>query len=108
MAPGQGKATAVEFAQAKVKQALAAANKQEQAGAHRLSHVRHPTKVSPWLELTRWPEYLRGQDLATVVVLAELPDPATKLLLVAFADSMARLINCAYHTIRNHWINKFD
>jgi hypothetical protein len=26
----------------------------------------HPTAVSPWLELTRWPEYLRGQDLAAV------------------------------------------
>ncbi|KAJ0413686.1 hypothetical protein BJY00DRAFT_319573 [Aspergillus carlsbadensis] len=23
----------------------------------------HPTKVSPWLELTRWLEYLWGQDL---------------------------------------------
>ncbi|KAL4912955.1 hypothetical protein BDW62DRAFT_206027, partial [Aspergillus aurantiobrunneus] len=23
----------------------------------------HPTEASPWLELTRWPEYLRGQDL---------------------------------------------
>ncbi|KAF7184795.1 hypothetical protein CNMCM7691_006403 [Aspergillus felis] len=27
----------------------------------------HPTAVSPWLELTRWPEYLWGQDLAAMI-----------------------------------------
>ncbi|KAF7174530.1 hypothetical protein CNMCM5623_007704 [Aspergillus felis] len=26
----------------------------------------HPTEVSPWLELTCWPEYLRGQDLTAI------------------------------------------
>jgi hypothetical protein len=42
----------------------------------------HPTEVSPWLELTRWPEYLRGQDLTTVALLGTLPDPREELLLV--------------------------
>ncbi|GFF85997.1 hypothetical protein IFM47457_07011 [Aspergillus lentulus] len=32
----------------------------------------HPTAVSPWLELTRWPEYLRGQSLAAAALL-DLP-----------------------------------
>jgi hypothetical protein len=32
----------------------------------------HPTEVSPWLELTRWPEYLRGQDLTAVALLGNL------------------------------------
>ncbi|KAF9882619.1 hypothetical protein FE257_005953 [Aspergillus nanangensis] len=40
----------------------------------------HPTAVSPWLELTRWPDYLRGQDLAAVALLGCMPDPSTEAL----------------------------
>jgi hypothetical protein len=41
----------------------------------------HPTEVSRWLELTRWPEYLQGQDLTAVALLGNLPDPAWEPLL---------------------------
>ncbi|GFF59837.1 telomere-associated RecQ helicase, putative [Aspergillus udagawae] len=47
----------------------------------------HPTEVSPWLELTRWLEYLRGQDLTTVALLGNLPDPAQEPLLALFSAS---------------------
>ncbi|KAG2001178.1 hypothetical protein GB937_010415 [Aspergillus fischeri] len=69
---------------------------------------KHPTDVSPWLELTRWPEYLRGQELGAVAELGTLPDPTREPLLEVFAASVARLIQCAYCTIRDHRINEFD
>jgi hypothetical protein len=53
----------------------------------------HPMAVSPWLELTRWPEYLWGQDLATVALLGCLPDPAMELILMQFSASIKQLIN---------------
>jgi hypothetical protein len=100
--------TAAEFARAQVERVLAANEEQAQAQTHHVDVDKHPTEVSPWLELTRWPEYLHGQDLVAAAALAQLPDPATEPLLAAFADSVARLINCAYHTIRDHRINEFD
>ncbi|KAL3486233.1 hypothetical protein BJX62DRAFT_242224 [Aspergillus germanicus] len=68
----------------------------------------HPTEVSPWLELTRWPEYLRGQDLTTVALLGALPDPREEPLLVQLSASVQRLINQAYHAICDGQINEFD
>jgi hypothetical protein len=52
----------------------------------------HPTKVSPWLELTRWLEYLWGQDLMAVVLLGSLPDLAQEPLLALFSASIEWLI----------------
>jgi hypothetical protein len=68
----------------------------------------HPTAVSPWLELTRWPEYLRGQDLAAVALLGCLPDPAMELVLVQFSASIKRLIDQAYQVIKDGHLNEFD
>jgi hypothetical protein len=48
----------------------------------------HPTKVSPWLELTRWPEYLQGQDLTAVALLGCPPNQDIELLLVQFSASV--------------------
>ncbi|KAL6228589.1 hypothetical protein BDW75DRAFT_246594, partial [Aspergillus navahoensis] len=66
------------------------------------------TEVSPWLELTRWPEYLRGQDLATVASLGGMPDLQTEPLLAQLSASVQRLINQAYQAIRSGQINEFD
>ena len=60
----------------------------------------HPTEASPWLELTRWPEYLRGQDLTAVALLGCLPNPRTEPLLAQFTASVQRLIDQAYQAIR--------
>jgi hypothetical protein len=68
----------------------------------------HPTKVSPWLELTRWPEYLWGQDLTTAALLGCPPDQDTEPLLVQFSASVQRLVSQAYHAIQSGQINKFD
>ncbi|GFF61387.1 conserved hypothetical protein, partial [Aspergillus udagawae] len=68
----------------------------------------HPTEVSPWLELTRWPEYLRGQDLTAVALLGCPADPVQDPLLTLFSASVERLIQQAYQTIRSGQINEFD
>jgi hypothetical protein len=43
-----------------------------------------------------------------VAALGALPDPTKEPLLVAFAGSVKRLINRAYHTIADRRINEFD
>ncbi|RHZ49046.1 uncharacterized protein CDV56_103939 [Aspergillus thermomutatus] len=68
----------------------------------------HPTAVSPWLELTRWPEYLRGQDQAAVALLGCLPDPAMELVLLQFSASIKRLIDQAYQVIKDGRLNEFN
>ncbi|KAF7131459.1 hypothetical protein CNMCM5793_004684 [Aspergillus hiratsukae] len=68
----------------------------------------HPTAVSPWLELTRWPEYLRGQDLAAVALLGCLPDPTMEPVLLRFTASIKRLIDQAYQAIKDGRLNEFD
>ncbi|KAF7184834.1 hypothetical protein CNMCM7691_006833 [Aspergillus felis] len=101
--------TLAERIRAHVNQAL-----QEREAAAELANSQvpslsaHPTEVSPWLELTRWPEYLRGQDLTAVALLGNLPDPAQEPLLALFSASVERLIQQAYQTIRSGQINEFD
>ncbi|KAF7174580.1 hypothetical protein CNMCM5623_008001 [Aspergillus felis] len=89
--------TLAERIRAHVNQAL-----QEREAAAELANSQvpslgaHLTKVSPWLELTHWPEYLQGQDLTA--------EP----LLALFSASVERLIQQAYQTIRSGQINEFD
>ncbi|KAL4862774.1 hypothetical protein BDV12DRAFT_202716 [Aspergillus spectabilis] len=100
--------TASEFTQAQVEQALAADQDHEQELTHCIPKVKHLTEVSPWPELARWPEYLGSQDLTAAAQLGAMPDLTTEQLLVGFADSVTRLIDSAYCTIRDHRINEFD
>jgi hypothetical protein len=99
----------VERIRAHVNQAL---QKREAAAELANSQVpslsAHPTEVSPWLELTCWPEYLRGRDLTAVALLGNLPDPAQEPLLALFSASVKRLIQQSYQTIRSSQINEFD
>jgi hypothetical protein len=101
--------TTVELIRARVDQALRegeAAAEVEDGQVPALAT--HPTEVSPWLELTRWPEYLRGQDLTTAALLGCPPDQDTEPLLVQFSASVQRLVSQAYHAIRSGRINEFD
>jgi hypothetical protein len=68
----------------------------------------HPTEVSPWLQLTKWPDYLRGQDMDAVALLGGMPDPDTEPLLVQLSASVQRLLDQAYQAIRSGQINEFD
>jgi hypothetical protein len=102
--------TAPEFIQAQVRAQLqeALAEEAELDVVVPAPAQKHPIEVSPWLELTQWPRYLQGQSFTAVAALAALPDPTQEPLLVAFAGSVKWLINRAYHTITDCWINKFN
>lgn len=79
-----------------------------------LQAVTHPTLVSPWLEMTRWPTYLRGQDLMEASLLVQLPpirppgeNNTDGVLLTIFA-ALDRIIECAKTSISEDKINAFD
>jgi hypothetical protein len=96
--------TAAEFALAYVRQALRV-DPNEGGGVQR---TRHRTEVSPWLELTRWPEYLSHHPLDAVAALGAKPEPDREPLLVAFAESVRRLMEAGRQAITEHQINHFD
>jgi hypothetical protein len=49
---------------------------------------KHATEVSPWLELTRWPEYVGTCDLVAAAALGALPDPSQEPLLVLLVETV--------------------
>ncbi|GFF55267.1 hypothetical protein IFM46972_10226 [Aspergillus udagawae] len=72
-----------------------------------VSSLRSP--VLPHLLASRHyrpPEYLQGQDLAAVVLLGCLPNPAIELILIQFSASIKQLINQAYQVIKDGHLNK--
>ncbi|KAB8213615.1 hypothetical protein BDV33DRAFT_210038 [Aspergillus novoparasiticus] len=69
---------------------------------------KYSSEVSLWMELTRWPEYLQGQNLASVGPLGSMPDSEKEPLLTVFIESVERLIHRAHPTIASHRINEFD
>ncbi|KAJ5557940.1 hypothetical protein N7513_003526 [Penicillium frequentans] len=66
------------------------------------------TETSPWLELTRWPEYVRGHKFSEVASLAFPPSPVTEPVLLAVEHSVKRLVQLAFDSISSHRINAFD
>lgn len=63
---------------------------------------RDVTEASPWLELTRWPEYVGGHSFSSVAPLAALPDLTTEPLLAIVESSVGRLIGAAFESISSH------
>ncbi|KAF1818787.1 uncharacterized protein K489DRAFT_413254 [Dissoconium aciculare CBS 342.82] len=53
-------------------------------------------EVSPWLQLTRWPEYLAGHPLDKLAALATMPSVATEPGLCALSQSLDRLVDAPY------------
>jgi hypothetical protein len=66
------------------------------------------TKVSPWLEMTRWPRYFHGLNMANVAPLAYAANPITEPALVLLGESFDRLIESAHQSIREDKISVFD
>ena len=100
--------TPAEFIRAQVEQALEEDLEEEEKQDRQIPARKHFTEISPWLELTHWPEYLAACDLAAAASLGALPDPGQEPLLALFAESVERLIWCSYRTICDHRINEFD
>ncbi|KAI9034791.1 uncharacterized protein KD926_005471 [Aspergillus affinis] len=100
--------TPAEFIRAQVEQALEEDLEDEKRQYQQIPVRKHPTEVSPWLELTRWPDYLAACDLAAAASLGALPDPVQEPLLALFTQSVERLIQRSYQTIKDRRINEFD
>ncbi|BCR92113.1 uncharacterized protein ACHE_80013A [Aspergillus chevalieri] len=100
----------VEFIRRQVAGALAEDAAAAEAGAQQVPDpdAKAPTEISPWLELTRWPEFLHGHAFTAVAPLAAPPDPTAEPLLTVFSASVERLIEAAYQSIKTRRINEFD
>jgi hypothetical protein len=66
------------------------------------------TEVSPWLEMTRWPKYLKGYSFSEVAPLASPANPMSEPILVEFLDSLDRIVEEAHSSINNDKVNVFD
>ncbi|KAK4989983.1 hypothetical protein LTR66_006920 [Elasticomyces elasticus] len=66
------------------------------------------TEVSPWLEMTRWPRYLRGYSFDEVAPLGSPADHATEPLLAKFAQSLDRIVEESHKSVCNDKVNVFD
>ncbi|THC88033.1 hypothetical protein EYZ11_012517 [Aspergillus tanneri] len=91
--------TTADFIRAQVHREMADDQASEEERNRHVPDRKHPTEVSPWLELTRWPQYLQGHAFAAVAALGAPPDPEREPLLVAFSRSVERLVQRAYTTI---------
>jgi hypothetical protein len=65
-------------------------------------------EVSPWLQLTRWPRYLKGYPLPCLAALAALPQDGSHPILHLLCSSLDRLVEIAYQSICEDRINVFD
>jgi len=73
----------------------------------RLAHIR-PTEISPWLETTRWHQYLGTYPLRKLAALTDLNDTTKEPLLDIIGRSLERVVNTAYQSIVKDKINVFD
>ncbi|OOO04500.1 hypothetical protein AFCA_000004 [Aspergillus flavus] len=97
-----------EFIQSQINQAYEQDQQAQAIQQQSIPIEKHSSEVSPWMELTRWPEYLQGQNLVSVAPLGSMPDSEKEPLLAVFVQSVERLIHRAYQTIASHRINEFD
>ncbi|KAE8359040.1 hypothetical protein BDV27DRAFT_163026 [Aspergillus caelatus] len=97
-----------EFIQSQINQVYEQDQQAQAIEQQSIPIEKHSSEVSPWMELTRWPEYLRGKNLAAVAPLGSIPDSEKEPLLTVFVQSVERLIHRAYQTIASHRINEFD
>lgn len=73
-----------------------------------IPHATSMSEVSPWLDLTRWPQYLRGLKLRDVALLTAPPYLQTEPLLRIFSEALDRLVERAHRSICEDRINTFD
>ena len=67
-----------------------------------------PTEVSPWLEATRWHQYLGTYPLHRLAALAEPCDAAREPLLALIGESLQRVVEAASESVCADRINVFD
>jgi hypothetical protein len=78
---------------------LTAGNEEQDARAQIYNSQVSKTEVSLWLEMTRWPRYFHGLNMADVAPLAYAANPITEPALVLLGESFDRLIELAHRSI---------
>jgi hypothetical protein len=91
-----------------IEEQLTAGNDEQDARAQIYNSQVSKTEVSPWLEMTRWPRYFHGLNMADVASLAYAANPITKPALVLLGESFDRLIERAHQSICEDKISVFD
>jgi hypothetical protein len=94
--------------QALIDEQLSAGNDEQNARAQVYSGQVTKTEVSPWLEITRWPRYFHGLNMANIAPLAYAANPITKTALVILGESFDRLIEHAHQSICEDKISVFN
>jgi hypothetical protein len=82
--------------QALIDEQLTAGNEEQDAQAQIYNSQVSKTEVSPWLEMTRWPRYFHGLNIADVAPLAYAANLITKPALILLGESFDRLIELAH------------
>jgi hypothetical protein len=91
-----------------INEQLTAGNNEQDARAQIYNSQVSKTEVSPWLEMTRWPRYFHGLNIADVAPLAYAANPITEPALVLLGESFDRLIELAHRSICEDKISVFD
>ncbi|KAJ5602286.1 hypothetical protein N7510_011820 [Penicillium lagena] len=66
------------------------------------------SEYSPWLEKTRWRDYLHGYTFTELAALAYMPDPIQEPILQLWMGSLDTVLDQALQSIADHRINMFD
>jgi hypothetical protein len=94
--------------QALINKQLTAGNHKQDTRAQIYNSQVSKTEVSPWLEMTRWPRYFHGLNMADVAPLAYAANPITEPALVVLGESFERLIEHVYQSILEDRVSIFD
>ncbi|KAJ5104276.1 hypothetical protein N7532_004805 [Penicillium argentinense] len=66
------------------------------------------SEYSPWLEKTRWRDYIHGYTFTELTALAYMPDPVREPILQLWIRSLDTVVDQALESVTNHRINVFD
>ncbi|PSN58805.1 hypothetical protein BS50DRAFT_509763, partial [Corynespora cassiicola Philippines] len=97
-----------DLLRALVAEQLDVETREREAKEHTYSSQTSRTEVSPWLEMTRWPRYFNGLNMAEVAPLAYKANPITEPYLTALSESFDRIIEQAHQSIREDKVSVFD
>jgi hypothetical protein len=93
---------------AEVRSELATLEEQRRKHGQVMHDSASAKEVSPWLQLTRWPRYLKGYPLSCLAALAALPQDGSHPILHLLCSNLDRLVEAAYQSICEDRINVFD
>ena len=93
---------------AEVRSELATLEEQRRKHGQEMHDSASASEVSPWLQLTSWPRYLKASPLPCLAALAALPQDGSRPVLHLLCSSLDRLVEIAYQSICEDRINVFD